>query len=83
MPTDLFQLKPYFEPPVDDSILQRYQMAATGKLNDLPPQQPLVVERAPVDDEYDTMFLIYLKGTGVANAKGWPKGGFSGPVNSR
>jgi RNA polymerase sigma factor (sigma-70 family) len=83
VPSDLSQLKPYFEPPVEDSILQRYQIAATGKLSDVPPQQPLVVERAPVDEDYDTMFLIYLKGAGVANAKGWPKGGFSGPVNNR
>lgn len=83
VPTDLSQLKPYFESPIDDSILQRYQMAATGKLSDLSPHQPLVVERAPVDEEYDTMFLIYLKGTGVADAKGWPKGSLSGPVNNR
>jgi len=35
----------------------------------------LVVEKSPVDEEFDTMHLIYLNGTGVANAKGWPKRG--------
>jgi RNA polymerase sigma factor (sigma-70 family) len=73
LPTDLAQLKPYFESPIDDAILQRYALTHTGRLSDLPPTEPLVVEKTPVDEEHDTMYLIYLKGTAVANAKGWPK----------
>ena len=31
LPTDLAQLKPYFDGPVDDSIFQRYSMLQSGK----------------------------------------------------
>jgi RNA polymerase sigma factor (sigma-70 family) len=73
LPADLSQLKSYFDPPVDDGILQRYTLLHTGNLNDLSPTEPLVAEKSPVDEEYDTMYLISLKGTGVSSAKGWPK----------
>ena len=54
LPTDLSQLKPYFKLPLDDAILERYTLLHTGKSSDLPPEEWLVVEKAPVDKEYDS-----------------------------
>jgi RNA polymerase sigma factor (sigma-70 family) len=69
LPGDMSQLAPFFEEPVDDSVLQRYELLYTGKLADVPPNQPLVVEKAPVDEKYDTRYLFYMNGTGAAS---WP-----------
>ena len=80
--------------PVDDAILQRYQLVQTGKLSDVPqvgtypplsvtgnPErdaqnaaqrekiktnlpwtEPVVVERAPVDDQFDSLFTVTVFG---------------------
>jgi RNA polymerase sigma factor (sigma-70 family) len=71
LPGDVAQLKPFFDPPVDDAILQRYQMVQNGKVSDVPPNQPLVAEKAPVDGEHDTIYMMMLNGTAVADGKGW------------
>jgi RNA polymerase sigma factor (sigma-70 family) len=61
LPTDLSQLKPYFQTPVDDSVLNRYALLQTGKVGDVPGGQYLVAETAPpVDDEYDTVHRFGL-----------------------
>ncbi len=54
LPTDLSQLKPYLRFPVDDAILERYTLLHAGNLSDLPPGAWLVVEKAPVDKDYDS-----------------------------
>jgi len=58
LPTDVLQLQPYFQSPVDSAILQRYQLLHTGKLEDLPPDAWLIVEKAPVDTEYDSRLRV-------------------------
>jgi len=64
LPSDWSQLKPYFEKPIDDAILQRYALLQTGKLSDVPPNAYLFAEQAkPVDDEYDSFFQFNLNGT--------------------
>ena len=63
LPTDLAQLKPYFSTPVDDSVLQRYQMLQTGNIKDLPNQMLVGEVAPPVDDEYDTVHKISMHGT--------------------
>lgn len=73
LPTDLLQLKSYFAPPVDDATLQRYQMSRTGSVNDLKGEETVVAEKAVVDDQYDTLFEIGVKGwrmrgTGTKNS---------------
>ena len=60
LPPDASQLRPYFELPVDDAILARYQMIGTGNAGDLPSGQMIVAEKAAVDDEYDYLFQIGL-----------------------
>jgi RNA polymerase sigma factor (sigma-70 family) len=66
-PTELAQLKPYFDLPVDDATLQRYQIVPPTKLHDNL-SDILVKETAPpVDVEYDTRHEIGLNSGGVAN----------------
>jgi hypothetical protein len=63
LPSDLSQLKPYFNQPVDDSVLSRYAMTQTGKLTDLTGGQMLITETAPrVDEENDSHFEFSLNG---------------------
>ena len=63
LPTDLSQLKPFFDKPVDDAILRRYSMLQTGKVSDVPQGQYIVAETAPpVDDEYDTVYKVSING---------------------
>ena len=45
--------EPYFETPVDDAILMRYQLLVTGSANNLNPGDYLMTEKAPVDQDYD------------------------------
>jgi predicted DNA-binding protein (UPF0251 family) len=62
LPSDLSQLQPYFNQPVDDSLLKRYQLIQSGKLSDLKSKM-LVSEIAPrVDEEYDSHFEFSLNG---------------------
>ena len=64
LPSELSQLQPYFDPPVDAALLSRYQLLQTGRLADLDHDQRLVAEVAPpVDDEYDSRFEFGLNGT--------------------
>jgi hypothetical protein len=73
-PADISQLKPYFEPPMDDSILERYSVvAATNTVNmglTQKGQGSLIAERAPVDVDYDTRFYIGPLGHGKSDFDG-------------
>jgi RNA polymerase sigma factor (sigma-70 family) len=67
LPSDLMQLKPYFEVPVEDATLQRYQLLHPGKVHDNL-SDILVKEIAPpVDDEYDTHHEMGLNSGGVSS----------------
>jgi hypothetical protein len=62
LPTDMAQLQPYFQTPVDNTLLQRYSLRQTGSLADAG-AQALVAETAPpVDTEYDTVHQISIGG---------------------
>jgi hypothetical protein len=66
LPTDLEQLKPYFDPPVDDAMLQRYSFRPSTQHDNL--SDILVKETAPpVDPEYDSHHEIGLSSGGVGN----------------
>jgi hypothetical protein len=60
-PTDLSQLKPYFESPIDDAILQRYEIIPTNSvvasLATLGGDQ-LITEKAPINKELDLRTAI-------------------------
>ncbi|MBI4659861.1 MAG: sigma-70 family RNA polymerase sigma factor [Verrucomicrobia bacterium] len=59
LPSDLFQLKPYFEGPVSDEMLQRYELLQTGKPD---ADAKLIRLSAHVDEEYDSQFEMSLNG---------------------
>jgi RNA polymerase sigma factor (sigma-70 family) len=64
LPADLAQLKPYFSQPVDDTVLQRYKLLHTGSLSDVPHNDYLVADIAPLVDEYhDATYKFSLNGT--------------------
>jgi RNA polymerase sigma factor (sigma-70 family) len=45
LPTEISQLKPFFQPPVDDALLDRYQLLRTGNARDLPASEsPIIAE---------------------------------------
>jgi hypothetical protein len=67
LPADVSQLAPYFQPPVEDAILQRYQMVRTGPIGEVARDNLPVVEKAPVDEQYDTLISI---GPGIARSQG-------------
>ncbi|HUD45362.1 MAG TPA: sigma-70 family RNA polymerase sigma factor [Candidatus Baltobacteraceae bacterium] len=66
LPSDLLALKPYFDAPVTDEMLQRYAFTQTGVLSpDL--SQSVVTEAAPnVDEDYDSHSEMSMNG-GVGN----------------
>ena len=57
-PADLSQLQGLFGAPIDDSVLQRYQMTPSG----------VVIERrTPLDDQDDVYYQISTNGVGVVS----------------
>lgn len=88
LPGDISQLGSYFNPPVDGTILQRYQLLQTGNLSDIPNNEPLIAEKAPVDDQYDTLFKISAtgfsyQGTGTSWVNGSGKGNFASNITAK
>jgi len=68
LPSELTQLKPYFDVPVDDTTLQRYQLLLhPGTLHDN--LSDIIVKEIapPVDVEYDTHREMGLRSGGVGN----------------
>jgi hypothetical protein len=79
LPTDLSQLKPYFNAALGDAplseatldaIFERYTLLRTGHVNDFPPDASIIVEKAPVDKEYDSRAKFgngrsWISGTGI------------------
>ncbi len=61
LPNNLAELNRYLDPPVDEGTFQRYELLQRGSLGNLPPGEPVIAEKAPVDEQYDTLFTI---GTG-------------------
>jgi hypothetical protein len=81
LPGDISQLEACFNPPIDGTMLQRYQLLQTVNLSDIPSNEPLIAEKAPVDDQYDTLFKISAtgyayQGTGTPWVNGSGKGDF-------
>ncbi|MBI5383608.1 MAG: sigma-70 family RNA polymerase sigma factor [Verrucomicrobia bacterium] len=88
LPGDISQLELHFNPPIDGTILQRYQVLQTGNLSDISINDPLIAEKAPVDDQYDTLFRIgatgfSYQGTGISWVNGSGKGGFGTNITAK
>ena len=68
LPSELTQLKPYFDVPVDDTTLQRYQLLLhPGTLHDNLSDVIVKEIAPPVDVEYDTHREMGLRSGGVGN----------------
>ena len=59
LPVDLYQLKPYFDVPVTDAILQRYKLLQSGTPDNSADLVRLVVN---ADDEYDSNHGMSING---------------------
>jgi len=65
MPTDLGQLQPYFDSPMDDTILQRWEIAPASTVQSLGEGGDVIItQKAPVDDVFDTRYAIGPNGFG-------------------
>lgn len=76
LPNSILDLKPFFkyptdQQPVDDSVFQRYQLLQTGNVSNIPAGEPVIVEKAPVDDEYDTLFKLGVNGYTMQGVGKW------------
>jgi RNA polymerase sigma factor (sigma-70 family) len=59
VPTDLGQLQSYFDAPVDDAILQRWEIVPAKVVPNLSVGGDVIVtQKAPVDDVFDARFVI-------------------------
>ena len=62
-PTDLAQVEPYFEPPIDTAVLERWKIAPTSEFPHvrMGASDWLVTQKAlPIDEEYDSRMVIIL-----------------------
>lgn len=64
-PTDLSQLQPFFSAPVDDAVLQRWEIAPAATVESLGMGGDVVItQKAAVDDVFDTRYGIGPNGSG-------------------
>jgi type II secretory pathway pseudopilin PulG len=64
LPNDISELQAYFNPPIDPTMLKRYELVQSGTLEESRHDKPLISEiAAPVDDEYDTRYDFRIAGT--------------------
>ncbi|HVS54440.1 MAG TPA: hypothetical protein VHD62_18935 [Opitutaceae bacterium] len=61
--SDLFQLVPYFRPPLDPAVLARYEIADLSNPG-APSNRRVITERTPVDGEFDLRHTVNLDGRG-------------------
>ena len=64
-PTDLAQLQPSFDSPVDDAMLQRWNIVAAKTVANVHVGGDwIITQKAPVDDVFDTRLVIGPNGSG-------------------
>ena len=64
-PIELSQLQPYFDPPVADSILQRWEVAPQSAVPSVIVGDTLITQAAAVDADYDQRYAIGTNCTGT------------------
>ena len=65
LPADLSELQPYFQSPVDEAILQRWEVAPADTVKALGLGGDVIItQKAPVDVLYDTRFGVGPNGRG-------------------
>jgi hypothetical protein len=71
LPTAIEQLRPYFDPPVDESILQRWEVAPKSTCPSTGVGATILTQIAPVDADYDNRYAVGLNGWGTAGIQDW------------
>ncbi|MBA4150310.1 MAG: sigma-70 family RNA polymerase sigma factor [Verrucomicrobia bacterium] len=66
-PTDVSQLRPYFDPPVDDAILERYGIIPSFKISGF--EGWMLTQKSAVDEEFDTRNWISADGYGSSSGR--------------
>jgi len=80
-PTDLSQLQSYFDSPVDDDILQRWEIAPASTVPNIGVGGPnIITEKTAVDDLLDTRISIGADGSGNTDFLGTEIGNTLKPV---
>jgi RNA polymerase sigma factor (sigma-70 family) len=77
-PTDISQLQPYFNPPVDNSILQRWEVAPESTVPSLGEGPTMITQIAAVNPDYDSRYAVGLIGWGTTGPESWDAPG-TGP----
>ena len=68
LPTELNQLQPYFDPPMDDAVLQRWEIASASTVKGLGLGGDVIItQKAPVDEVFDTCLGIGPNGRGATD----------------
>ncbi|HVS54439.1 MAG TPA: sigma-70 family RNA polymerase sigma factor [Opitutaceae bacterium] len=67
LPDDAHELAAFFDPPVNPALLDRYKMAAHGKIADVS-GGTVIEQHSPLDFTRDTMWDIGLHGIGSESA---------------
>jgi RNA polymerase sigma factor (sigma-70 family) len=70
-PTDLSQLQQYFNPPVDNSVLQRWEIAPHSTVEGVGVGDMVVTQVAPVDADNDNRYAVGLNGWGTSGTQDW------------
>src|SRR6185369_2528830 len=70
-PTALSQLSPYFRSPVDDAILDRYEIVRADSLvsNLQQGEDWVITQKAPVDETWDARLTIGMTYGGMADSR--------------
>jgi hypothetical protein len=71
LPDQPGQLLPFFDPPVEAELVERYQMLQTGRLSDLSQRDAgmrLMTIKSPTDVEYDSVWMIGTSGFSTSGA---------------
>ena len=73
-PTDLSQLKPYLEPPIDDAIFQRWEVVpASNLISELQlAGDRVITQKAPINEALDVRIAVGLNGTTGAGRSSAP-----------
>ena len=57
-PTDINQLQPYFDAPMDPAILDRWHVAPASSVPSIGVGEVIITQRAPIDDVFDRRLII-------------------------
>lgn len=82
LPPDVLALATYFNPPMDPAILGRYKMTRSGNMaalaSELHASDAVVLERSPVDEDFDTRHGVNVGRMGDGSGWGVVPGSFGG-----